>query len=199
MIKAFLFDWGGVMSTGGRGDEFEQVLEQSLGLDRAMAQQLLDTTWAALKRGELTEVDFWRESETLLGRPIPAEQRAIWYGWRQVGADPTMVDLVKQLKTAGYPVGLISNIIAPTANDIRAHSGYDVFDFCILSYEVGYAKPDPEIYQLALQKLPDIHPGDVLFIDDQPKCVKAAAVLGMQTILATSPTQVIADVTRLVL
>lgn len=191
MIKAFLFDWGGVMSTGGGGDEFEKVLEESLGLSRVSAEKLLNTTWAALKRGELSEADFWHESELLLGRPITSEQRDIWYGWGQVGADPAMLELIKQLKAVGYPVGLISNIIAPTATDIRAHGGYDVFDFCILSYEVGYAKPDPEIYQLALQQLPGIMPGEVLFIDDQLKCVDAAARLGLQTFLAHSPAEVV--------
>lgn len=197
MIKAVLLDWGGVMSAGGGGDEFEQVLEQSLGLTAASAQKLLTTTWAALKRGQLTEADFWRQSEQLLGRPIPIDERAIWYGWRQVGAVPEMAELVHGLRTAGYPVGLISNIIAPTANDIRAHGGYDLFDFCILSYEVGYAKPDAEIYQLALAKLPGIAPADVLFVDDQPKCVEAATKLGLQTLLADSPTEVVAQLEQL--
>jgi putative hydrolase of the HAD superfamily len=47
-----------------------------------------------------------------------------------------------------------------------------------LSCEVGYAKPDPRIYAIALHSV-RADPADALFIDDTPEHVDAATSLGM--------------------
>ncbi|MGW0477257.1 HAD-IA family hydrolase [Streptomyces coeruleorubidus] len=54
----------------------------------------------------------------------------------------------------------------------------DIVDTLVLSYEVGFAKPDPRIYTVALQRL-GADPADVLFIDDTPGHVTTAQTLGM--------------------
>jgi putative hydrolase of the HAD superfamily len=92
---------------------------------------------------------------------------------------------------------LLSNVIPGTEAELRAHGAYDPFDFAILSRHVGYAKPDPEIYRLALDALPGINPEEIVFLDDQEHCLQPAQALGMQTILVQNPAQAIADIHRL--
>jgi len=75
---------------------------------------------------------------------------------------------------------------------------YDEFDFTILSAEVGVGKPDVEIYQLALAKLPNVQPSEVVFVDDQEAFLEPAKSLGIVTVHAQSTEQVITEVTQLV-
>jgi putative hydrolase of the HAD superfamily len=51
-------------------------------------------------------------------------------------------------------------------------------DAIVLSCEVGYAKPHPRIYAIALERT-GADPADALFIDDTPGHVDAARSLGM--------------------
>jgi putative hydrolase of the HAD superfamily len=46
---------------------------------------------------------------------------------------------------------------------------------------MGLAKPDPRYFQTILAEL-QLHPDDVIFVDDKPQNVRAAATLGIHTI-----------------
>jgi len=52
----------------------------------------------------------------------------------------------------------------------------------ISSHEIGYAKPDKEIYEIAFKRaqalLHDIKPGEILFMDDKENNVAAAKNCG---------------------
>ncbi len=63
-----------------------------------------------------------------------------------------------------------------------------VFDRWILSHEVGFKKPDAEIFQEALEWAA-VEPGKILFIDDMKRNVEAAVSLGIQGIHFTSARQ----------
>ena len=56
----------------------------------------------------------------------------------------------------------------------------ELFEVIVISGEVGWDKPAPEIYTMTAEKL-GVQPEEVLFIDDVPAFTEAAAALGMQT------------------
>ena len=60
---------------------------------------------------------------------------------------------------------------------------------------MGIRKPDPRIFQLALDQLGDISPGQVIFLDDYQANVDAARDLGLQAILVGA--DVLADIETL--
>jgi HAD superfamily hydrolase (TIGR01509 family) len=60
----------------------------------------------------------------------------------------------------------------------------------IISAEEMMAKPDPEIYELALERL-NAAPEECLFVDDQLLNVTAAEALGMQAVQFTDNDQTI--------
>lgn len=194
MIRAFLFDNGGVMTDGGRGTELTDRLGEVLGVTGDEAYTYLGPVWTQYSCGAITEPALWAYIEQASGQSVPLAKRAIWNTWKDMHLYPEMVALVQELRNAGYPVGLLSNVIPNTAREIRTHGGYELFDFAVLSCEVGVAKPDPKIYELALAKLPGIMPSQVAFIDDQERCLVPARALAMHTILAQMPSQVIAEV-----
>jgi putative hydrolase of the HAD superfamily len=83
-----------------------------------------------------------------------------------------------ELRNRGYKLGLISNLgsLWGTVFDKLKLKHY--FDVISLSYEVGLAKPEPEIYLATAQKM-GCAPTQCMFIDDQPDYVLAAEEVGM--------------------
>jgi putative hydrolase of the HAD superfamily len=82
----------------------------------------------------------------------------------------------------------------PGARARMSRAGMDGFvDAVVLSCEAGYAKPDPRIYQAALQRLA-AGPADALFIDDTPGHISAAESLGMTGHLHASAAGTIARI-----
>jgi putative hydrolase of the HAD superfamily len=197
MIKAVLFDYGGVMSSGGQGVEITERIANNLSVSKERALELLDIGWTLYANGVVSETEFWRQLEEAYGQAIPETQRNIWNDWETMRPLPEMLEFVHELKLHGIKVGVLSNVIPFTIDQIRAHGVYDEFDFAVLSAEVGVSKPDEEIYRITLSKVPELHPEEVVFIDDQERHLAPAQAVGMQTVLAESSDQVIAAVTAL--
>jgi len=106
-----------------------------------------------------------------------------------VGAVSGTVNILKRLKQAGYPLYGLSNWSAETFP--RARDKYDFFDLfnnIVLSGEVGLVKPDPQIYQIMLEKIG--RPAqECLFIDDSLPNIHQAQTMGFITIHFQSPEQ----------
>ena len=97
------------------------------------------------------------------------------------------VDLLKQLKQAGYPLYGLSNWSAETFPYVREkYDFFDLFDDMVISGEVGHVKPDPEIFQILLDKIG--RPAqECLLIDDSLPNIDQANKMGFVTIHFESP------------
>jgi epoxide hydrolase-like predicted phosphatase len=194
MIKAFLFDNGGVMTSGGAGNVLAERLATKLDISENQAWAMLKPVFVEFMKAKITESQLWENIENQYGKPITADKRDIWNKWDSMRVQPEMIGLVNDLKRSGYKVGMLSNVIPNTEKEIRKNGGYDPFDFLVLSCEVGWAKPDIEIYNIAMECLKGIQPEEVVFLDDQEVCLEPARVMGMHTILVISSEQAIRDV-----
>lgn len=76
-----------------------------------------------------------------------------------------IIPLLDKLKMKGYKIGLISNCFSEEAIIIRESILFPYFDAAVLSYEVGYAKPDRRIYELCACRL-GVSPEECLYIGD---------------------------------
>ncbi|MEK8132466.1 HAD-IA family hydrolase [Paenibacillus filicis] len=77
-------------------------------------------------------------------------------------------ETLAELKRRGYALGIISNF-APTLKSILEHKGIlSYFDPVIVSTEVGLEKPDPAIFQLALET-GGLAAEDVLYVGDHDR------------------------------
>ena len=99
------------------------------------------------------------------------------------------VEILRRLKKAGYPLYGFSNWSAETFPYARAkHNIFDLFDDMVISGAVGFVKPEPEIYQIMLDKIG--RPAqECLFIDDSLPNIQQANKIGFATIHFQSPTQ----------
>jgi HAD superfamily hydrolase (TIGR01509 family) len=55
----------------------------------------------------------------------------------------------------------------------------ELFEFAIASHQVGLCKPDPAIFKIAIERA-GVAPGAIMFFDDLPANVAAAASLGIR-------------------
>jgi len=102
------------------------------------------------------------------------------------------IELLKQLKQAGYPLYGLSNWSAETFPFAREkYDFFDLFDDFVISGAVGHVKPDPEIFQIILEKIGrPAH--ECLFIDDALININQAQKMGFETIHFQSPEQLAA-------
>ncbi|QUL52493.1 HAD family hydrolase [Paenibacillus tritici] len=93
------------------------------------------------------------------------------------------VQTLEYCRDRGYPLGLVTNgstDIQYGKIDLLGLRGY--FRTIVISGEVGISKPDPRIYQLALERLGSTAE-QTLFIGDHPvNDIRGAAESGMDTI-----------------
>jgi epoxide hydrolase-like predicted phosphatase len=100
-----------------------------------------------------------------------------------------MMTLLRQLRSAGYQLALLTNIYAERREWLRRRFPPDLIDVYGDSSELGLRKPDPRIYVEVLE-LMGRQASEVVFIDDFTENIEPARTLGMTTILFQDPPQV---------
>jgi 2-haloacid dehalogenase len=107
------------------------------------------------------------------------------------------VEIMKQLKQAGYPLYGLSNWSAETFPYARAkYDFFDLLDDMVISGHVGHVKPEPEIYHILLAKIVR-PPGECLFIDDSLPNIRQANTIGFATLHFQSSEQLKTDLERM--
>jgi putative hydrolase of the HAD superfamily len=81
-----------------------------------------------------------------------------------------------------YKLCMISNLNESHFEFLKKKMGiFNIFDRLILSYEVGFRKPHPEIYKVALDFAKTV-PSRMFYVDDRKDLVEAAGRLGIKGI-----------------
>jgi putative hydrolase of the HAD superfamily len=180
MIKAIIFDYGGVMSGTYTFQELLRQKYQNEIESRIKIDELYKAWWPASETGD-TE-DFWKKLSEDTSMTV-AESKKLMI--KSAEPLPEMLALVKELKTE-YKTGLLSNHIPDWLNPIIDKCNLNtIFDSIVTSYTAGVAKPAAGIYLKALELL-EVQPDEVLFIDDLEVNVKAAQKLGLNAVLFTT-------------
>jgi len=198
MIRGFLFDYDGVMTKNNNANTLpSEKLAEVLNMPADEVNDIFVSVWPDYLRGKIPDEELWKFIEDRTNQVIPTTQRDIWSKWEQLKPLPEMQELISTLHQQGYPIGLLTNVTPTTEQEVREGGGYEGFDFVVKSCEVGYAKPDSEVYDMALRHFQDLTPQEVVYIDDRERLLIPARALGMTAILSTSSQQVISDINRL--
>lgn len=134
---------------------------------------------------------YTRYSQLILRGAVPpasSEQalqilaRVFSIGFKFLPYDDSLPTL-QALKKKKLKVGVISNI-GQEIDNYCAEMGFESYlDFKVTSFEAGYDKPRPEIFQLALKKAA-VPPEESVFIGDQyEQDIKGSRAVGMKPIL----------------
>ena len=194
--RAALFDFGGVLTTP-VWDSFSAFCSRE-GLESDAIKRLFREDPEALallrrlEKGEISEPDFERHFGERLGLESPA--RLIDSLFEGMRPEDTMVRAVRDLRAGGIRTGLVSNSWSTGHYDRDLLA--ELFDAVVISGEVGLNKPEPEIYELAAERV-ETEPGACLFIDDLRENCEAAEAVGMRAIRHREPGQTIAELAEL--
>jgi putative hydrolase of the HAD superfamily len=150
--------------------------ERMLGTMGTLEQQI-DTLLRRLNRivppsllGELAAIDLraWTEGAVLYPEARPA---------------------LEALKARGYRLGVLSNCSCQAGHAIETSGLADLFDTLALSFRLGLAKPQPEIYLHACAAL-GVAPTETVFVADGAFGeLDAARALGIVAVLIEQPHQ----------
>lgn len=194
-IKALIVDHGGVMTPGGEKGTNERTATEHLGLEEVI--QVTDLN-DLLKCGKITN-DFYVAEINRRNPQAPHHlTSAMWTDiYRSMTREPLIFELLAQCREMGLRTGLLSNNNAAVVGLLRKNRWFDNLNPCVISCEEGVAKPNPLIYERVEVLLPGIRPEEILFLDDQQKCVDGAIARGWRAVLVKNPQQAVRDTRRL--
>jgi len=195
MIKTVIFDYAGVVKKS-----------QELSLDIVDLYKIpieeyekftpqLKPIIEKFHKGLIGEENFWMELSDAMGKVMPencGENAKKMYKDKFVFF-PKVVELIKKLKSEGFRLLILSNMFPYQAEIIKGINGCDLFDDVFFSCEKGLKKPDLEFYELVVREM-NVRPQECLFIDDKEENLLPAEKLGMKTVLAKKPEQIVEDV-----
>jgi putative hydrolase of the HAD superfamily len=107
-----------------------------------------------------------------------------------------LIDFITDKLQGKYKIALISNYSKGLRPKLEGHGIDSFFDYIIISNEVGYQKPEPEIFNY-LFEMADITADKFVFIDDTPRSLETAGQIGYTPVLFTETKEVIEVVSKI--
>lgn len=184
-IRTFLFDLGNVLVHFSH-ERMWQQLAALCGRSAAELQSLIQRNDLAddYERGRFSETEFHTKLQDLTGARFEQSelQRAVADIFE---LNPPMLPLLERLRTGGHRLVLLSN--TNESHVAWVQEQFDVlqhFDDLVLSCRVGAMKPEPEIYEAALQVI-QCRPDECFYTDDIVANVEKGRDFGLQAELFT--------------
>ncbi|MBI2547274.1 MAG: HAD family phosphatase [Candidatus Aenigmarchaeota archaeon] len=183
MIKAIVFDFGGVVRKPGIMKHIYTAVGKKYGIDRQIVRMQFHKLEQPVITGKISMKQFWLRLGELLGVEWKGLER-VWIRTyaKGVGMNKRVLQILGRIKKKGYNLSLLSNEIPSHAEFNERHGYYKSFQNVFLSHSVGLKKPDRRIFIHVLHKL-KIKPADCLFIDDHVENIATAEKLGIRSIL----------------
>lgn len=187
MIKAVIFDLGGVLFTNGT-KKFIQDICFKYNLDTELVKEIMDgDIGSQYREAKITRDQFWKKvlDKLNLKEDINTLEEQWINGYELIeGTRDIIFELTKK-----YNVYYLSDNVRERVEKINDKYNFlKWFEGGIFSHEVGVRKPNPEIYKYALNKI-RAKPEEVVFIDDKQTALDPAKEMGMITILFENPEQ----------
>jgi len=196
VIKAVLFDFGGVMTTS-PFDNFA-LLEERVGAPADTIRKINSTNpdtnaWAQYERNDV-DVDGFCElfeaEAAALGYHIPGRDVL---DCLKTQIRPFMVEALRKVGQHYRTAMLTNNFSAGDDPGSGSHGETKkLFEVIIESSKVGVRKPTPRFYELACEGL-GVEPSECVFLDDLGINLKPARAMGMTTIKVVDPHVALAE------
>lgn len=198
MIKAVIFDWGGVIAPNPNGG-WMNVLMEMLNISFEELKPRWDAAgYESLSKGLITDEDFWTKFQESFGKTLDIDTAKVWADGSALQPYPGFLEFIQSLRDAGLKTAVLSNTIKPLSTILRSSGLYSGFDEVVLSDESGLVKPDTAIYEDTVQRL-GVSADECIYIDDLERNLLPAQSMGMITILADgNPNNTISKIKTLV-
>jgi putative hydrolase of the HAD superfamily len=202
-IEAVISDFGGVLTTPLLQSFMAFQNETGISTEtlgkamQAVAEADGENPLFELERGEITEVAFLERLtdglEPLLGhRPQMHRFREIYFD--ALDPNPPMIELMRELKAAGYRMAMLTNNVREWEPLWRSMLPVDeIFETVVDSGFVGCRKPESRIYELTLERVSE-PAAACLFIDDVLVNIEGARKAGLNAVHFQDNGQAIAEI-----
>jgi epoxide hydrolase-like predicted phosphatase len=195
-IKAVYFDLGGVIVR----TEFQsprEHLAERVGMTYEELVEIVFESKSAREAsiGKISEEDLWKNVTRALRLPLKEKDAVHKEFFDGDIIDRELIAFIRSLRPR-YKTGLISNAWDGLRPYMESEKFVDAFDALTISAEVGVMKPDPAIFQLALEQL-GVKPKEAVFVDDFSENITGCEAIGMRGIHFKSMEQTLKDLNKL--
>ena len=205
MIKAVISDFGGVITLPlneafARAHAEMGVPLSALGDAMKLAASRSDEPpLFKLERGQLTDPEFMAIMQAAISEVVGREVALDNYGerlMRELRANEALLSYYADLKARGLRLAILTNNVREWQPRWMPLLPEGMFELIVDSGFEGVRKPEPEIYELTLERL-GLPAGACAFVDDLEVNVKAADALGLHGVWFRSTEQTIAELDAL--
>lgn len=183
MIKAVIFDFGGVLVSEG----FQNWISDNVAPYESIKHEMMPLQ-DKVDIGELPAKaynEYLSQKTGKLPEKIEEEILNNYYTHKDV------FELVKKLREKGMKTAIVSNFPIEWFAILRERYKLDsLFDKIFVSSVLKVIKPQPEFFQKALDTF-GIQPDEAIFIDDKKRYTDAAKEIGIHGIVFTSEEQLL--------
>lgn len=175
-MKVFIFDVGGVIKYPFRIQELYELF--GVKEDYGEFEKFFRRICAACEAGQMTDEEFFSGISNEYNLNKSLKEMIDLYNKAQGLYNKEAIELLKQIKSKGYKVCILSNLkVIDYVNFLRDVPS-ECYDEFYKSYEIGHNKPDKEIYEYVINDL-GVNPSDIVFFDDNRNNVDGARELGI--------------------
>jgi epoxide hydrolase-like predicted phosphatase len=188
MIKAIIFDLGGVYFTPGVDIAIAKITEDfNIPMEKAAEALCSGREAKQYRLSDISEEDFWNNAVKVMETSMDYKiLKDLWYN--SYAPIEGTLKIIREIRK-NYSVYLISNNVIERVEFLEKKFNFKKdFDDCIFSCDVKLIKPDKKIYELAIKNF-KINPQETIFIDDKQKNLTVPSELGMKTIHFKNPDQ----------
>lgn len=175
MTRAIIFDFFGVLVTEG----FRQFRETHFSGNKQKEQEAIDLI-NQVDSGLISTHKFMDQLASLAN--LTHQQIDNELG--QNKPNRPLLDYISQELHGKYKLSILSNSSENYPERLLQPIDLELFADILLSYRYKMIKPQPEIYQLAAERL-GVKTAEVVFIDDSPGHCEGAESVGMKAIRYT--------------
>jgi putative hydrolase of the HAD superfamily len=184
-IKAVVFDYGNVLSLP-QDPKTMDCLAERVGVEREKFESALWSLRGEYDRGTIGAREYYKK--VLARLAVSMDDKSIdelieidLNSWKNINTETEA--LMKELKAAGYLVGILSNM----PHDFLAWARKNVPVFSLphiglFSCDVNLIKPEEAIYRTLLSMFA-VEAGELVFFDDKAENITGARALGIKAIL----------------
>lgn len=153
--------------------------------------------WLDLDRGVTNEQEVVARLSAQYPEHTAGIRRVFAHWYSMLTPLDDSVRLLHKLKGQGYCLYALSNFHREAFHYVRSeYPWFELFDGMVISYEINAIKPEPEIYQVLIDRY-DLEPEESIFIDDVWANLMGAKAFGFHTVHFTSVEEVTAQLISL--
>ncbi len=196
-IKAVIFDLGGVLLRTADYSPRERLAAQ-LNMSRHDLEGFIfgGESGDKAQRGEITVQQHWQNLRRQLNCSAEEFQSIVEQFFAHDELDEALIEYIRQLHKS-YKTALLSNAFGDLRQVIAQKWHFeDAFDTLVISAEAHLVKPDPGIFQLALDQL-GVEAHEAIFVDDMRRNVEGASSAGLHAIQFQTSLQMRSDLERM--